>query len=105
MGDKRVDCPVILPPELRIGAFANAFRVIEDGAGDLFLDFLVYSEREGAAQVVARIRVHQTFLKDIRDRLALVIREIVDKAASVRPALPPTAPEPTWPELSDDEVN
>lgn len=64
------ECPVEVAPELRLGCFANAFRVVEGGfPGECFLDFLVYSEREQKAQVVSRVRVCPSFLVCIRDRL------------------------------------
>lgn len=74
MSDRRIDVQVNVPPELRLGAFANAFRVSNDG-GDVFLDFVLYSEQEHAAALVCRVRVHPTFVLDMHNRLAQAIAE------------------------------
>lgn len=64
------ECPVEVAPEHRLGCFANAFRIVEGGTSEeCLLDFLVYSEREGKAQVVSRVRIRPTLLASIRDRL------------------------------------
>lgn len=74
--DRRVDCAVTIPPELQLGAFANAFRIIQDTGQDFYLDFLVFSETEKKAVLVARIRVHATFLPAVRERLNATLIEI-----------------------------
>lgn len=70
-----INVAVTLPPDLRLGVFANAFRVSLD-AGDLFLDFVNYSEQEQVAQVVARVRVHPPFLLAMRARIDQTIQEL-----------------------------
>ena len=63
---KTIDCPVDEPDSF--GTYANAFRVVQDGA-DIVLDFCVYSEQHNKARVVSRIRVTSVFLKVILSRL------------------------------------
>ncbi len=50
------------------GVYANAFRILFDGA-EVLLDFCIYSEAEGIAKVVSRIRVAETFLEVITERI------------------------------------
>jgi hypothetical protein len=50
------------------GAYANAFRIMQDG-NDVVLDFCVYSEQDNAARTVSRVRVPPTFLNVILARL------------------------------------
>ncbi len=69
LNNRRIDCPVNVSPEKEMGEFANAFRILKDVGSEWFLDFLIYSERENVATVVARIRVQEGMLKAIRDRL------------------------------------
>jgi len=54
---------------LRVGAFANAFRLTPDTDGECFLDFCVYSPREDCACIVARVRVTHDFVPVILARL------------------------------------
>ncbi len=54
----------------RLGAFANAFRVLEGPTEpECYLDFLVYSPAEECAVVVARVRIGRHFLPLIHGRL------------------------------------
>lgn len=63
-----------------LGVFANAFRIVrqEGNPEECLLDFLVYSEVEGRARVVSRVRVRTSFLPDIRDRLGVLLKETSD---------------------------
>lgn len=82
MSDRRIECPVTVPQGKELGEFANAFRVLPDAASEWFLDFLVYSEREKVATVVARVRVQGEMLPAIRDRLnASLLSEIPPEQA------------------------
>ena len=69
------DIQIEVDEAVRLGQFANAFRIMEDGNGESFLDFLVYSEREQKAHVVFRIRVRNSFIPCIRDRLSSALGE------------------------------
>jgi hypothetical protein len=60
---------VVVPDKFRLGTFANAFRIVPDTGDEVYLDFCVYSEQEKQADIVARIRVHKSFLPSIRDRI------------------------------------
>jgi hypothetical protein len=62
--------------DLRVGAFANAFRLTPDTDGECFLDFCVYSPSEDCACIVARVRVRNDFVPVIVDRLAEGLRDI-----------------------------
>lgn len=68
---------VLVPPELQVGVFANAFRMLHDSGNEWFLDFLAHSETEGKATVVARVRVQEAFLPSIRERLNQTLKEVV----------------------------
>lgn len=92
MADRRINLPVTVPPELRLGTFANGFRFSGDG-GDVFLDFVCYSEQEQIASVVCRVRVHPAFLVDMRDRLVNSLQE-----------LQTTSPPPVV-DLTPDKIN
>ena len=61
---------------LRVGSFANAFRLTPDTDGECFLDFCVYSPSEDCACIVARVRVRHDFVPVILDRLAEGLRDI-----------------------------
>lgn len=79
MADHRVyGVSIHIPEDMIGGTFANAFRVIPDTGDDLFLDFCSYSESDQRGVVVARIRVHSSFLTDIRDRLSSTMIELVN---------------------------
>jgi hypothetical protein len=79
MPDKTVNCEVKVPQSQRFGSFANAFRVIQDAGQEYLLDFLVYSDTEQSAKVVARLRVYAPMLPAIRDRLASTMKEVAAK--------------------------
>ena len=64
----KVDCEV-LGEVGDFGEYSNAVRVVRDGE-DFLLDFCVYSNREKRARLMSRIRVHQSFLPAIIERLA-----------------------------------
>lgn len=67
MVSKNVLCDV-KNSDTNFGVYANAFRVLFDGA-EVLLDFCIYSESEGIAEVVSRIRVAETFLEVILERI------------------------------------
>jgi hypothetical protein len=69
---------VTVDASLRFGAFANAFRVVEEIGPDVFLDFLVYSASEQEAVIVARIRVRRDFLPQIRNTLTEAMTELTE---------------------------
>lgn len=76
MPDKpQEDVEVLVPQERRHGPFANAFRLLPDGA-EFLLDFLTYSEQESSAVLVARVRVCKGLLVAMKDRLARSLVEI-----------------------------
>ena len=62
-------CTIIIPEEITVGSYANAFRVVTSKDGICMLDFVRYSASEGKAVMVSRIRVRPGFLPRIRDRL------------------------------------
>ena len=69
---KLIGCPVAIHPSVNsFGSFANAVRVIHDGGDEWFLDFCVYSAQEEKAEVVARIRIHKSFLPTLISRLRM----------------------------------
>lgn len=67
MDSKNVVCE-IKNSSTNFGVYANAFRVLFDGA-EVLLDFCIYSESEGVAEVVSRIRVAESFLNVILERI------------------------------------
>lgn len=75
--DKKSPPKIVMPADLKVGVFANAFRMVHDSGTEWFLDYLVHSEMEGHATVVARIRVQEAFLSSIRDRLSTTLEEVV----------------------------
>jgi len=84
MAEERVDCKnLIVPDALRMGSFANAFRIVKEAGGEYFLDFLQYSASEELALVVARVRVQGQFLSAIHSRLASTIEEAQTPAGIV----------------------
>jgi len=74
---KQATPEVLVPPEHQVGVFANAFRLLHDSGNEWFLDFLVHSESEGKATVVARVRVQEAFMPSIRDRLTMTLKEVM----------------------------
>ncbi|MDB4278583.1 hypothetical protein N9917_03140 [Deltaproteobacteria bacterium] len=74
---KIIDCEVELPDgEARFGQFANAFRIMPDSGSECFLDFCVYLAQENRAMVIARIRIHTSFLPSVRQRLTSAMRDL-----------------------------
>ncbi len=72
-----VECPVEFPPGIsRFGTFANAFRIVPEAGQECFLDFCIYSSQEERAEVVARVRIHRSFLLVIQERLESVLTEL-----------------------------
>lgn len=60
---------VVVPARQRKGTFANAFRMLPDSGDEFLLDFCVYTQQEGEATVVSRLRIHKTLLHHIRAHL------------------------------------
>ena len=60
-----------VPEALRMGAFANSFRVLRDG-GDFFFDFVKYSPGEHKAEVVARVRLSLDLVRVVVEKLAKI---------------------------------
>ena len=84
-----IDCPITFHQGTnKFGIFANAFRVVPDSGQECFLDFCIYSAQENRAEVIARIRIHQSFLPIIQDQLSNVLLEIQKGAVAV-PATTP----------------
>ena len=82
---RQIACDVDIPKNKRFGVFANAFRILQDAGVEYLLDFLLYSEQERSAQVVARLRVHAHMLPAIRDRLGLTMTEIQSQGQNSAP--------------------
>lgn len=85
MSVPRVECDevVFASDSLRVGEYANAFRVMADSADEVVLDFLVYSAATNVAKVVSRVRVQRTFLALIDARLREAVVEFeADKVAA-----------------------
>lgn len=79
-----IDCPLDFQAGVsKFGSFANAFRVMPEAGNECFLDFCVYSSQENTAEIVARIRVHQSFLSTIQERLSIVLQELSGKTELV----------------------
>ena len=78
----RLSCKVEVREGCELGEYANAFRVLEDGS-DCLLDFLVRSETERRAVVVARIRVRRGFLPAIQARLSEGMEQVSSDCAVV----------------------
>jgi len=76
--NKLVECPVTVDPQHQLGAYANAFRVLDGPGDERVLDFLIYSEVEGVAELVSRVRIHREILSDIRAVLGTVLGENSD---------------------------
>lgn len=86
MSDDPTKCFVTLTPEMAVGAFSNAFRIIHDTGTEYFLDFLVHSTTDKQAKVVARIRVHESFLSLIQGRFTAALQEI-QTSKSIKPVV------------------
>ena len=105
MPTQPVDCEFIeLPEDKRIGSFANAFRVVSDVGSEFLLDFLIFSQAEKTAVVVARIRVHSNMLPAIRDRLGAVLTEL-ESQSQVGTPVPVFPQNPMFTAKLSDEVN
>ena len=79
--DRRIECPVVVPPNLAVGEYANAFRIVHDSGTEWFLDFLVFSESENTAKVVSRTRVQEAFLGAVQLRLNATMLCITEERA------------------------
>jgi hypothetical protein len=88
MAKNSVDCEIEFSPvESKFGRFANAFRVTPEAGDECFLDFCVYSAQEQSAQIVARVRVHRSFLPIIRERLGEDIERMQRKPMALEEGL------------------
>lgn len=87
MDDRRVECPVMISPELTVGVFANAFRIVHDSGSDWFLDFLTFSASENTAQVVSRVRIVEPFMDSVRRRLETTMTYIHEERFKDRKSL------------------
>ena len=67
---------------MRVGTFANAFRLTPDGDGECFLDFCVYSPSEDCAFIVARVRVTHDFVPVILARLVEGMQDLSQQVMS-----------------------
>jgi len=75
MPQQRQECLVVVDdPTVRLGTFANAFRVVQGSPEEALLDFLVYSSHEGHAAVQSRVRVSLEFLQPICEALEAVLQ-------------------------------
>ncbi len=98
----KMGMPVDLPPNLQMGVFANAVRIIPDSDQDYFVDFLVYSASEKKAVVIARIRIHESLLKPFRERIDLTLSSRQEALAAPEVSKKPhlvqfTVPKPSPP--------
>lgn len=59
---------VMVPQEMALGEFANAFRIIGDGPEDVFLDFVLASPNSPTARLVSRVRVNRKLMVAIAER-------------------------------------
>lgn len=66
---QKFHCETEIPEDLRLGSFANAFRVLEEDGVDVLLDFLLFSATEKRARLVSRVRIRRAFMPVLRDRL------------------------------------
>lgn len=72
----RVECEVVFASDtLRVGEYANAFRVMADSPAEVLLDFCVYSAATNIAKVVSRVRVQRSFLALVDARLREAVLE------------------------------
>lgn len=67
---RNVECDLTIPDELRLGSFANSFRIVRDGEGEYLIDFFVYSPDVSEATLVGRLRVQDSTLNRLREHLA-----------------------------------
>lgn len=73
--DKRVDCDVTVPEELRVGKYANSFRVRKDGE-EYLVDFLLYSPGENKAVLVARVRIKTDLLSSLLGNIQQALTDV-----------------------------
>jgi len=72
-----INCAVALREGVSgFGIFANAIRIREESDQEVYLDFCIYSAEDNLAEVVARIRIHKSFLPILAERLNVEVREI-----------------------------
>jgi hypothetical protein len=77
------DCPVDFQKGVsKFGVFANAFRIVPDAGQECFLDFCIYSAQEEKAEVIARIRIHLSFLPILEGRVHSAFEDLSDKPDS-----------------------
>lgn len=87
MTERRVDCPVTINDSMRLGPFANAFRIVHDCGNEFFLDFIQYSGSENIALVVSRVRIQGPFMAAIRDRLSETLAEVAPDGGKSNPII------------------
>lgn len=100
MGTQQISCEVLVPRAKQLGVFSNAFRILQDAGSEYLLDFLVYSEAEQTAMVVARLRVYGPMLPAIRERLGATMQEIQQQADTQEQVVLPL-----WAAETDGEVH
>lgn len=72
----RIECEVVFGSDpLRVGEYANAFRVMADSPQEVILDFCLYSAATNTAKVVSRVRVQRSFLAFVDARLREALLE------------------------------
>jgi len=74
----RVDCDVRVG-DLGLGSFSNSLRILPESGSECLLDFCLYSSVEGTAQVVARVRVHRSFLPLLKQRIEDAMGEMLSQ--------------------------
>lgn len=83
----QVDCEVVVSPDLVFGVFANAFRIVEQDSGHCRLEFLVFSDAEQRAKVVAPVSIRKSFLPVIRDILTRSLHHVENVGRAEEPHL------------------
>jgi len=84
----RIECNIIFSSDdVKIGEFANAFRIVADTEEEVFVDFCVYSASENVARIVSRLRVRKDFLP----LMGIRIQEAVDESVPSRRLIPAKA--------------
>jgi hypothetical protein len=85
MMDRNLLEKVLFPEGVsHMGVYANAFRLTDDGAGEMFLDFMVYSGQEEEAEMVSRVRVRQDFIQSILEHLSSFVEAERDSSGIFR---------------------
>lgn len=72
---RNISCTIHVPKDSKLGSYSNAFRILPDSEGEYLLDFLLYSEIEEEATVVARVRMSHDVLKMVGSQLDLVLKQ------------------------------